>query len=210
MKIITLPIMSIEENVYIYYDNNTKKGVIFDIGKDLQVIEKAIKDNNITLEAIILTHGHYDHIGGVESFKERHNLKVYAHKDEVEVTNNGNNNISALRFKEPIEFVPDVLLDDGEVIEFGTFSLKTIHTPGHTVGCACYLDEKEKVVFTGDTLFKNAYGRVDLPTSTNEIKHSIVEKLFTLDDDVVVYPGHGESSTIGYERKHNYINSFPY
>ncbi len=208
MKIITLPIMDIQENVYIYYDENTKKGVIFDIGEDTEIIEKTLQENNITLEAIILTHGHYDHIGGVLEFNKRHNLKIYGHKDEVAVFNNSDFNFSSLRLQNAIEFVPDVLLEDNDVLDFDTFKLKVLHTKGHTVGSTCYYDEDEKVVFTGDTLFKVAYGRVDLPTSSDDIKDSIFNKLFILDGDVVVYPGHGDSSTIAFEQKNNYIHSF--
>ncbi len=208
MKVITLPIMAIQENVYIYYDEETKKGVIFDIGKDLEVIEKTLQENEIELQAIILTHGHYDHIGGVIKFNKRHNLKVYGHKDEIAVFNNAKYNFSETQLHKPIELIPDVLLEDGDLLDFDTFKLKVIHTKGHTVGSACYLDEENKNMFTGDTLFKMAYGRVDLHTSSNDIKDSIVNKLFVLDDDVVVYPGHGEATNIAFERKNNYIHKF--
>ncbi|MFV0519502.1 MAG: MBL fold metallo-hydrolase [Lachnospirales bacterium] len=208
MKVLKVNITCYAENAYIYYDENTLKAVLIDIGRDTDELQEIIKNKELEVVGILLTHGHYDHIGGVLTCKERYDAKIYAHEEEVQVTSDPLVNLSSMRMRVPIAFEPDVILKDGEVIDFDTFKLKCIHTKGHTAGSSCFYDEENKVVFTGDTLFYNVYGRVDLPTSTNDIKKSITEKLFTLPTDTVAYCGHGEDTTIGYEKTNNYIKSF--
>ncbi|MFV0441363.1 MAG: MBL fold metallo-hydrolase [Lachnospirales bacterium] len=208
MKVAMIEVPSYSENIYLYYDEDTKKGIIIDIGKDMKELDEYINEKDINLVGIFLTHGHYDHIGGVESFKERHNLKIYSHKDEKEVTSNPDYNISSMRLRKHISFVADELLDDGEVVDFGEFKIEVLHTKGHTVGSCCFLDRENKIVFTGDTMFKENYGRIDLPTSSNDIGDSIKNKLFVLDDDTKVYPGHGGSSLISHEKEYNPIVRF--
>ncbi len=208
MKVIKIPVTCYAENAYIYYDENSKKGVLVDIGRDVPLLHEEIEKNGITLVGILLTHGHYDHIGGVLANKERYDIKIYAHEDEAIVLKNPEYNLSARRVKEPISFVADHFVKDMEVLDFGDFKITCLHTKGHTSGCVCFYDSEAGLVFTGDTLFKEVYGRVDLPTSSNDIKASIEEKLFTLPEDTICYCGHGDETVIGYEKENNIIKNF--
>ena len=157
-----------------------------------------------TLKYILLTHGHFDHILGINGMKEKTGAKVLIHKDDVE------------RVQESAEImrsfgvggvqIPKVddFLKDGQIIKFGNSELKVIFTPGHTQGCVCYsIDDK---LFSGDTLFRGSCGRCDLPGGNfRQIQESINNILFKMDDDITVYPGHGETTTIGYEKQFNEI-----
>ncbi len=206
MKLKKIEIRHTTENVYIYFDEESKDGIIIDPGDYGNRVIEFIKEKQLNIKGIFLTHGHYDHILAVKEVKEFTKAKIYAHKEEMFVLENPDINLSGVRGDKgvsSVQITPSVLLEDKEVIEFKGFKIKTIFTPGHTKGCACYLDEKNKILFTGDTLFKGNVGRSDLPTSNEgDLKRSII-KLFKLDDNIKVYPGHMFSTTIGYEKQNN-------
>jgi glyoxylase-like metal-dependent hydrolase (beta-lactamase superfamily II) len=191
------------ENIYLYYDENSREGVIIDPGDSFETIKKAIAEKNILVKAILLTHGHYDHTFCVNEIREFTNAPVYAHESEAELLKNSEYNRSAARGLE-VSVVPDKFFSDGDVFSFADVELKIIHTPGHTAGGVCYYDEKNAVIFTGDTLFKETIGRTDMPTGNHAaLLAAIREKLFTLPENVTVFPGHEENTTIFHEKVYN-------
>ena len=196
------------QNIYIYFDKNTKEGVIVDASDSYETVRKTIEENQINVKAILLTHGHFDHILCVDKIRELTKAPVYAHESETVILENAEFNRGVLRGLD-ITVKPDKFFVDGDVFTFADgIELKVIHTPGHTAGGVCYYDEKNAVVFTGDTLFRGTIGRTDMPTGdTDTLIKNVREKLFTLPDGVIVYPGHEASSTIAYEKEHNYIKN---
>lgn len=190
-------------NTYIVKDDDSGKGFMVDPGGYVPEITKHIKDCGIQLEYIILTHGHGDHIGGVEGYRRDFpNGKVLACEKERELLNDPNLNLSNYMFPAPIVCEADVYVNDGDMLKIGEMELKFIHTPGHSPGGMCiYVDN---ILFSGDTLFASSIGRTDFEgASFEEIKKSIHEKIFILPDDTQVLPGHMGLTTIGYEKEHN-------
>lgn len=200
MRLKALPVGRLSENAYIYYDENTLEGVVIDPGDEGDEILGEIKALGLIIRAVLLTHGHFDHIGAVNDIKDELNIPVYAHREEEKVLNDplvgskkGGKSISA-----------DEYFDDGDMFKFSGCALRVIHTPGHTCGSCCYYDEAGGVLFSGDTLFLRSIGRYDLGTGDYyEICDSITGKLFTLPDETVVYPGHDRKTSIGYEKENN-------
>jgi len=179
---------------------------VIDPGGSADKLMDTIKENNLNLKYILLTHGHYDHIGAVNELKDLTGAEILAHKDEDRLLREAELNLSTLGTGKPINIMCTRLLEDGETIEVGTGKITLIHTPGHTAGGACFYDENGGMLFSGDTLFRGTTGRYDLPTSDgNALLTSIKEKLFTLSDDVKVFPGHESVTTIGHEKRTNRI-----
>ncbi|MCL2198900.1 MAG: MBL fold metallo-hydrolase [Defluviitaleaceae bacterium] len=194
-----------DQNVYIYYDKATKEGVIIDASDSYETIRRAIEEHEITVKAILLTHGHFDHTLCVDKLRELTGAPVYAHEAEAELLKNSEYNRGIMRGLD-ISVVADKLFSDGEVFSLiKGVELQVIHTPGHTAGGVCYYDSARAVIFTGDTLFRETIGRTDMPTGdTKTLIASVRDKLFTLPDNVTVYPGHDQSTTISHEKEYNY------
>ncbi len=196
-------------NVYIYYNTDSKEGVIIDPAGDYNMIVTLLEENGIEIKAIILTHGHYDNILSLEEVKAFTNAKIYAMKAEENTLKDPKLNMSykvkyEMEEKGNLSVVADVLVKDGFILDIGVMRLKFIHTPGHTEGSCCIYDEENKLVFTGDTLFKSNIGRTDYSTSSiKDILNSIENKLFTLPNETLVYPGKYSSTTIGDEKNDN-------
>ena len=195
-----------KENCYILSDRELAPGdcVLVDPGDDANKISSYLKEQGLRPMAILLTHGHFDHITAVPELLETYkDVKVYACKDEIDMLGDAGLNLSE-HFLRPVELTDAEPLSDGERIRLLGHDFKVIATPGHTAGSCCYYEEKEKLLYSGDTLFRSSYGRTDLPTgSEEEMGKSLNEKLFTLPEDVKVYPGHEAPTAIGFERKHN-------
>lgn len=190
-------------NCYYVFDENEKKAVIIDPAGSVPKLERTIERLEITPAAILLTHGHFDHIMAATYLKDKYNIKVYAGEFEKDLLGNPNLNLSAA-MADAFSIKADILLKDNEELSIEGITFKCIHTPGHTKGGMCYYVEKENVMFTGDTLFYESVGRTDFPTSsTGELVRSIREKLFELPDNTVCYPGHGESTRIDHEKDNN-------
>lgn len=190
-------------NCYIVYDEDTKEGLVIDPAADAKAIDEYIKKLGVDIKGILLTHGHFDHIGAADALKKLYSVKVYAHEDEADVTENSMLNLSSM-FEEAENVKVDICLKDGETFELCGFSIKLIHTPGHTKGSSCYLinDGDKDRLFSGDTIFYGSYGRTDLPTGDmRQIIDSILNKILVLDDELEVYSGHGEQTFIGDEKK---------
>lgn len=194
------------QNIYLCYDAPSTGGVLIDAGcgeADIQALTAFIQENNIAVKAILLTHGHFDHIVAAEELKRLFFVPLYCHVNEMEIVEDPAVNLSALRGTS-IATAADGTLNDGDVFSLGGTTLRVIHTPGHTPGGVCYYDKADGNLFTGDTLFRQSVGRTDLPAGDyNQLINSIKDKLLPLPDGVNVYPGHGPSTTIGHERHHN-------
>ena len=188
-------------NCYIIHTEDGD-GLVVDSAGDVDEIVKYLEDSSVKVGAIVLTHGHGDHIGGVLELKELLDVPVMVHSDDEDMVKNSALNLSTSMPMGEVNFKPDILLNDGDDIPLGDRSVKVIHTPGHTKGGICLL--VDGILITGDTLFQGSIGRTDLYGGDFDIlMKSIVEKLMILPDDTVVYPGHGGPSTIGVERRNN-------
>ena len=187
-------------NCYIVYNENGE-AVIVDPGDSCSKIKDEITALKLEPKAILLTHGHFDHIGAASLLKEVYGINIYAYEDEKQVLMDAGINLSGM-FGDAIMLDADKYVRDKEVLELIGMRFEIIHTPGHTVGSCCYYLPEYKIMFTGDTLFEGTHGRYDFPTgSYRSILSSITEKIFAYDDAVEVFPGHNDSTTIGNERK---------
>ena len=192
-----------QTNCYFVYYEGEKEVLFFDPADKGDYIYEALKEKGFSVKAILLTHGHFDHIWGVEKLRELSGAKVYAFEEEDELCRNASMNISASAGR-ACEIKPDLLMKDGEEVTIGQYSFKAIATPGHTKGSGCFYFEADKILISGDTLFEESVGRTDFPTgSMSTLVRSIKEKLMILPEEVKVYPGHGGMTTIGYEKANN-------
>ncbi len=203
IKIGRMAIGSYQTNCYFVYREDSKKAVVIDPADNGAQIYSALERNGFTVEAILLTHGHFDHIWGSNELREVSGAKIYALDEEKVLCEDVKNNLSAMVGR-AYTVVPDEYVREGQVLTFDNMDFKVIATPGHTIGSCCYYVEKAGILISGDTLFQESTGRTDFPTgSMSSIVRSIREKLFILPDETKVYPGHGDSTTIAYEKKYN-------
>jgi glyoxylase-like metal-dependent hydrolase (beta-lactamase superfamily II) len=184
-------------------EESKKRALIVDPGGDADRIMNKIKELQVSVEAILLTHGHFDHMLAADTLREKYQVKVYLGQDDSELIKNPMENVSGM-FGKPMSTHADVLLRDGQVLELAGFEIKVLATPGHTKGGVCYYIEKESVAFSGDTIFQASVGRSDFPTGSGaSLSKSIREKIFTLPEDTQLFPGHGDSTVVSYEKKYN-------
>lgn len=192
------------ENTYVVYDENTLNGFIIDPAYGTDKIIDFIKEKNINLKYVFITHCHYDHIENMEELREKLSLKlVCGDKAGINITDpNINLSFSGLGYEISAK-KSDVILKDGENINIDGMTVKCIYTPGHTNCSVCYLTDNH--MFCGDTLFLRNCGRFDLPTGNEEaLIKSVKEKIYTLDENIILHPGHGEDTSIGYEKRFNF------
>lgn len=191
-----------QTNCYIVFDNDSKETMVIDPAGDVDRIIEMINILGGKLKYIYLTHCHGDHIGGVTSLREKMGGKILIHRDDAEGLNDKNINLTEyIGMENNIYLEADSRVDDGDLLHLGNLEFKVIHTPGHTKGGSSLYQEEEKLLFSGDTLFRGTWGRTDLPTSDfGQIIDSITNKLMILPDDTIVYPGHGKSTMIGDEK----------
>lgn len=188
-------------NCYILLEEESKEIIVIDPAGDVYKIEEMINILGGKLKYIYLTHCHGDHILGVTELKNKCGGKILIHRLDAEGLNNANINLTPYIKEEEIELEADSRVDDNDLIHIGNLEFKVIHTPGHTKGSTCLYCEKEKCLFSGDTLFRGTWGRTDVPTgSIEDIMNSITNKLMKLPDDTICYPGHGLSTKIGDEK----------
>lgn len=192
-----------QTNCYFVYEEGKTQAIVFDPADKGNYIYNGLKDKGFSVEAILLTHGHFDHIWGVEALKELSGARVYACEEEREVCESASLNVSKSTGR-PCEIRADVYVKDGEEITIAGMTCRLLATPGHTRGSCCYYFEEAKLLVSGDTLFQESVGRTDLPTgSMGALVRSVREKLMILPEDVKVYPGHGEATDIGHEKQFN-------
>lgn len=203
MKIEQYCVGQVSTNCYFAINDETKEMLVIDPGDSARMLTEKIRQEGWKPQAVLLTHGHFDHAMAAEELAENFGIKIYAHEAEKNTLEQPRMNVSAM-IGHKDSYHADVYVKDGEVLKLAGLELKVLHTPGHTEGGCCYYLEKEQVLFSGDTLFCQSVGRTDFPGgSMSQIVRSIKEKLMTLPDEVKVYPGHMDLTTIGMERAHN-------
>ncbi len=202
VKLITVVTGWLEENCYLAYDDESLEALIFDPGDDPEKIEAIIDRFHLLPRAILQTHCHYDHFGAVNSLKKNYGIPVMIHPEEItNLRYMEREGAQHLRNDGPVEV--DRNLKSAEELVFGNIRVKVLFTPGHTAGGVCFL-VNSRYLITGDTLFAGSIGRYDFPGGNYEtLMSSIRTKLLTLPNDTPVYPGHGEPTTIGEEKKYN-------
>ncbi|MFA5629625.1 MAG: MBL fold metallo-hydrolase [Dehalococcoidales bacterium] len=193
----------LEANCFIVGCEKEKKAMVVDPGGDAEIILREIQNLGLEVKTIVLTHGHGDHVSAANEVKSATGAKIAIHSDDIPLMQD-----SALCSMFGLDYnpvnTPDILLSEGDILKIGELEFTVIHTPGHSRGSVCLLGEG--VLFSGDTLFNGSIGRTDLPRTGgdyNTIIKSIQTKLLTLDDETIVYPGHGPQTTIGAERRGN-------
>ncbi|HIT88148.1 MAG TPA: MBL fold metallo-hydrolase [Candidatus Coprocola pullicola] len=199
MNIKTLEMGYIGTNCYVVSDDNGICAII-DCDGNPQPLYNYIAQNQLKPTHILLTHGHFDHIGAVEAVKEKYGCKVYAAEKEAALLADPALNASDMA-SVPLRIYADVSVKNADTISVGDLQFSVLETPGHTQGSVCFLIEKN--IFSGDTLFLGSCGRTDFPTGDYQTILSSLQKLKNLEGDYVVYPGHGPATTLEYERKTN-------
>lgn len=193
----------ISTNCYFVINEETKQAVIIDPAACPKKILGFIDEEGLKIEAILLTHGHFDHIMGIDGFLGHFKVPVYVHEEDERVINDPVLNQSSI-YTSGYTFSGAQYLRDRQTLELAGYVFEVIHTPGHTWGGCCYYVASEKVLFSGDTLFQESVGRTDFKTSSmSDMMYSVREKLFKLPDETRVYPGHMGETTIGHEKTHN-------
>lgn len=202
MNIHRLVLGALGTNCYVLSDEETKNAIIIDAPDEAEKIISYINESRLSVKAIVLTHGHFDHILALREIKFLTNAPIYAHVNSKRFLHDGTDNLCHYV---GIEWTPidiDITLNDGDSVAVGEISLNVLHTPGHTSDCISLYGND--VLFSGDTLFAGSIGRTDHPTGSMEQEiNSIKQKLLCLPDSTPVYPGHGQSTTIGKERSEN-------
>lgn len=202
MEILSLIVGMFETNCYLVFDPVKSEGVIIDPGDEADRILKELNRLEFDPKMILLTHGHADHIGAVTEIQDNFKIPLYAGRGEESLLRSAAENFSSMVGNPVVISSPEKLLGDGDEITFGSVSLSVIQTPGHSPGGICFYTDG--YVFCGDTLFYGSVGRTDFPGCSHEqLLESITNKLLVLPDDTVCFPGHGPSTSIGDEKRHN-------
>lgn len=213
VKIGRIVLGACQTNCYFLYREGEKECVVVDPADNGQHIYNSLLKNGFRVAGILLTHGHFDHIWGLDALRDIANaaadadglggIEVYACEAERELLRDTSMNVSAQAGR-PCSTRADKYLRDGDKITLAGITFQMLATPGHTGGSCCYYVEEAGFLLAGDTLFEESVGRTDFPTgSMGALVRSVKEKLFVLPNDTVVYPGHGSSTTIGHEKQYN-------
>ena len=192
----------IDNNNYLIVDEETKNAALIDCSSIDDRIDEEIEKQGANLKYILLTHGHFDHIAGIRPNRFKNNPQIVRHKADLDWLDNANQYLPM--FGRPEITIPkvDIFVEDGDIIQLGSLEIKVLHTPGHTQGGVCYLVDGN--LFSGDTIFREAVGRCDLEGGNfNQIVESIEDKIFTLPPKTVIYPGHGNITSVEWEKEHN-------
>ena len=192
----------IDNNNYLIIDEETKEAALIDCSSIDDRIDEEIEKQDASLKYILLTHGHFDHIAGIRPNRFKNNPQIVMHKADLDWLNNANQYLPMFGMPEITIPKVDIFVEDGDTIQLGSLEIKVLHTPGHTQGGVCYLVDGN--LFSGDTIFREAVGRCDLEGGNfNQIVESIENKIFTLPPKTVIYPGHGNITSVEWEKEHN-------
>lgn len=190
-------------NCYVVENPDSQKVLIVDPGDSPLEIERQIDEIDGDPEAILLTHGHFDHMLAADALREKYHIPVYVHEKEQHLLGDPKENLSGL-WSKPYTMQADKTVKEGDVLHLADFEIHVLATPGHTAGGVCYYIPAEKALFSGDALFCESYGRYDFPTSSGrELIASVKRLLKDLPGDVTVYPGHNDETTIEHEKRYN-------
>ena len=190
MELKTFPIGSLQTNCYMAWAEGSEKCILIDPGYEPELLLEQVRLQRKTLEAILLTHGHFDHVGGVKPITAETGCKVYICAEELK---------QPLRYSDGLHYTHTVA--EGDVLHLAGLTLQVLHTPGHTPGCVCYLCGD--TLFSGDTLFAGTCGRTDLPGGDFKAIQASLQRLAALEGDLKVLPGHGMASSLDIERRYN-------
>ena len=206
MKVDRLVLGEFETNCYIVRNSDSAtECLVIDTALDVRALPAFLDQHKLSPVAVILTHGHIDHIAGVEALRKKFpSILIYIHKLDSEMLGDAAGNLSLMAGSLFTAGKADRIIDEGDTIDKAGIRLRVIHTPGHTPGGICLYSEKDGIIFVGDTLFAGSIGRTDFPNGDmKKLIEGIKHKLFVLPDDTVVYPGHGPETTIGREKTDN-------
>ena len=195
----------IENNTYLIEDSASRKAALIDPSSASEKILNDINENNLILEYLLITHAHFDHIGGVRWFTNHfnNNIKIALHASDLPLWNKGGG-AKDFGFDLQVGRDPDLLISDGQVLTLGDTSIQVLHTPGHTPGHVTFLAEDDLAAFCGDLIFYHGIGRTDLAEgSTTKLMASIRDKIFSLNPNTTLFPGHGRSTTVREEKENN-------
>ena len=203
MNIVSLLLGMVQTNCYLLQNQETKEGLIVDPADAAERIQQKLREMGGRAAAILLTHGHFDHMMAAGELKERLEIPIYACRQEERLLADSSLNLSG-SWASPCTLRADELLEEGQELTLAGFSLQVLHTPGHTEGSCCYYFPQEDVLISGDTLFEGSVGRTDFPTSSGgDMMRSLHRLLEELPEETRVFPGHGGETTIGYEKRYN-------
>lgn len=203
LELLTCVLGPVSTNCYLAVNQETRELFLVDPADKPEKIFQRIQEAKGKPTAILLTHGHFDHVMAVEAVREKYGIPVFACRQESGMLEDPKVNMTG-HYGKPFSIKADSLLEDLEVFEAAGFSIQMLHTPGHTPGSCCYYLKDEDVLFSGDTLFYGSVGRTDFPGgSTAQIVKSLHRLTDTLPEETKVYPGHEASTTIGYEKRYN-------
>ena len=203
IKIGRMVIGSYGTNCYLIYREGGKEAIFIDPADHGQQINQKVLEKGFQISAILLTHAHFDHMWGANDLRKASGAKLYALDAEQVLCESAQANVSEWAGR-AATVKPNTYFKDGEEVTLAGITFKVIATPGHTAGSCCYYFEEAGFLVCGDTIFEESVGRTDFPTgSSSQLIRSIKEKIFTLPDDTVLYPGHGDSTTVEHEKKYN-------
>ena len=186
-----------ETNCYIVQDEESKETMVIDPGGEVHKIGEMLETLHANVKYIVLTHCHGDHMAGVQELKEKYGGKILIHIEDEPGLKQPDVNLADYVGLGTVILEADSRLNDNDLLHIGNLEFKVLHTPGHTKGGICLYQEDEKILFSGDTIFRGTWGRTDLPTSSFEaIIKSITERIMTLPEDTIIYPGHGKSTMV--------------
>tara|TARA_R110001583_G_scaffold6499_4_gene32881 strand:- start:12975 stop:13604 length:630 start_codon:yes stop_codon:yes gene_type:complete len=205
MKIVVIPVTPYQQNCSLVICETTKKAAIVDPGGEIERILTAVKNHQVSVDKIILTHGHLDHVGGTEALAENLSVPIIGpEKEDAFWLEQLEAQSTMFGFPNASSFLPTQWLEEGDDVAVGNIKLKVLHIPGHTPGHVALFDEISKQIIVGDILFNGAIGRSDFPRGNHaQLISGIKQKLLTLPDETVVFPGHGPTTTIGREKISN-------
>lgn len=205
LLISTYVLGSIENNTYLIADEQSKIAAVIDPSTASRELLQKIRNNNWRLEYIFITHAHFDHTGGVKWLKSQfaHDIKIALHPDDLELWQSGGS-ARDFGFDFTVGVDPDLMINNNDVIDFGSSSIEVLHTPGHTPGHVTFSIQGASVAFCGDLIFYHGIGRTDLKNSNEDaLFKSIKKKIFKLDPKTILYPGHGPVTTVHEEMENN-------